>query len=106
MGVLAEKGAILSYSDPYVPILPPSAWPGHIELRSRDLSLEMLDDVDCVAILTDHKAFDYQELVRKATLVVDTRNAIKSGHDNVFRLGAPSSQSAVTKRSKQESKVA
>ena len=40
-------------------------------------------------IITDHKAFDYDALVAEADLIVDTRNAIKKPHPNVFKLGAP-----------------
>ena len=32
---------------------------------------------DCVVIITDHKAFDYDALLDEADLIVDTRNAIK-----------------------------
>jgi UDP-N-acetyl-D-mannosaminuronate dehydrogenase len=42
-----------------------------------------------VVIITDHKAFDYDAIVAEADIVVDTRNAIKTPHSNVFRLGAP-----------------
>ena len=44
---------------------------------------------DCVVIVTDHKAFDYNAIVAEADIVVDTRNAIKERHPHVFRLGAP-----------------
>ncbi len=33
-------------------------------------------------IVTDHSAFDYQALVRRARLVVDTRNALKGVNSN------------------------
>jgi UDP-N-acetyl-D-glucosamine dehydrogenase len=36
------------------------------------------DAADCVVIVTDHSAFDYAGLVKRAKLVVDTRNALKS----------------------------
>src|SRR5690349_15059999 len=89
MGLLHEKGARLSYIDPHVPALAGSAWPGGYDLRS--VSADTLSDraIDCVAILTDHRAFDYEALVAAASLVVDTRNAIKQPHPHVFRLGAP-----------------
>jgi UDP-N-acetyl-D-glucosamine dehydrogenase len=48
-----------------------------------------LADADAVVIVTDHKSFDYDEVVRHARLVVDSRNAIKGEHDHVFKLGAP-----------------
>jgi UDP-N-acetyl-D-mannosaminuronate dehydrogenase len=39
-------------------------------------------------ITTDHKTFDYARIVRDADVIVDTRNAIKGSHPNVFKLGA------------------
>jgi UDP-N-acetyl-D-mannosaminuronate dehydrogenase len=44
---------------------------------------------DCVAILTDHRAFDYEMLTASADLIVDTRNAIRNPQPHVFRLGSP-----------------
>jgi len=35
-----------------------------------------------VVIVTDHSAFDYQALLRRAPLVVDTRNALKGFHSS------------------------
>ena len=90
MGILREKGARLSYYDPFVPTLSSRAWPGNYELKSvASLSAATLADVDCVAILTEHRAVDYSALASAARLVVDTRNAIKERYPHVFRLGAP-----------------
>jgi UDP-N-acetyl-D-glucosamine dehydrogenase len=33
------------------------------------------DEYDCVTIVTDHSAVDYDELVERSALVVDLRNA-------------------------------
>jgi UDP-N-acetyl-D-glucosamine dehydrogenase len=88
MGLLHQKGARLSYMDPYVPAIAGRAWPGAYDLQA--VTPDALPiDVDCVAILTDHRAFDYDALVASAALVVDTRNAIKRRYPHVFRLGAP-----------------
>ena len=32
---------------------------------------------DCVLILTNHSRFDYGDIAERASLVVDTRNAMK-----------------------------
>jgi len=88
MGLLHERGARVSYSDPYVPVLSGRSWRGY-DLQSTTLSQAALAGVDCVAILTDHRATDYETLVTGAPLIVDTRNAIKTRHRHVFRLGAP-----------------
>jgi UDP-N-acetyl-D-glucosamine dehydrogenase len=90
MGLLNQAGVRLSYSDPFVPSLPGDRWPGGYDLVSQPMTRSTVEGVDCVAILTDHHAFDYNNLVATAALIVDTRNAIKSAHPHVLRLGAPS----------------
>ena len=90
MGLLHQAGARLSYADPYVPTLSGSRWPGGYDLISQPLTRSTLGDVDCVAILTDHRSIDYSHLASFAPLIVDTRNAIPTRHKHVFRLGAPS----------------
>jgi UDP-N-acetyl-D-glucosamine dehydrogenase len=69
--LLRQRGAEVSYSDPYVPAL---------QMDGLNLAAEPQDaaaTADCVVIVTDHAAFDYQALVRHAQLIVDTRNALK-----------------------------
>jgi UDP-N-acetyl-D-glucosamine dehydrogenase len=89
MGLLHQKGAQLSYADPHVPTLAARSWAGGHDLEAVPISMSTLSRVDCVAILTDHSAFDYGAIVAGAPLVVDTRNAIKQPHPHVFKLGAP-----------------
>jgi UDP-N-acetyl-D-glucosamine dehydrogenase len=79
MKILKDKGAVLSYSDPYIPTIREEGF----ELDSIELTNGYLGNVDCVVILTDHKEIDYTEVVRTAPLLVDTRNALKgrdAGH--------------------------
>jgi UDP-N-acetyl-D-glucosamine dehydrogenase len=70
--LLQKRGARVTYSDPFVPVL---------KLDQGQLAAEDLNTAaavaDCVVIITDHKAFDYRTLVDSAKLVVDTRNALK-----------------------------
>ena len=89
MGLLQARGAIVSYADPYVPSLRARDWSGPADLKAVDLVRGAIAQYDCVVIVTDHKTFDYAALVAEADLVVDTRNAIKTAHPHVFRLGAP-----------------
>jgi UDP-N-acetyl-D-glucosamine dehydrogenase len=89
MHLLQERGAKLAYSDPYVPALAATHWPGAVDMTSVALSAETVAQYDCVAILTEHRAFDYAMLAASADLIVDTRNAVKSPGTNVFRLGSP-----------------
>jgi UDP-N-acetyl-D-glucosamine dehydrogenase len=89
MSVLHEKGADLAYADPHVPTLAGRAWAGGYDLSSVSLTPSTLAGYDCVAILTEHRAFDYAMIVAASDLIVDTRNAIKQAHAHVVRLGAP-----------------
>jgi UDP-N-acetyl-D-glucosamine dehydrogenase len=89
MAVLNQRGARLSYHDPYVPELRGTDWPGGFDLSSTSLSPETLAQADCVVILTDHRILDYDAVVTHARLVVDTRNAIKVAYPHVFKLGVP-----------------
>ena len=71
MLLLQRRGGLLSYSDPHVP---------NLRLEGQDLEScpeEAAASADCAVIITDHSAFDYQALVSRAPLVVDTRNALK-----------------------------
>jgi UDP-N-acetyl-D-glucosamine dehydrogenase len=70
MGLLKKKGALLSYADPYVPSLDFLGEP----LQSYDLE-QGVARFDCVLIVTDHSAFNYETILEQAPLVFDTRNA-------------------------------
>ncbi|HEY7537130.1 MAG TPA: nucleotide sugar dehydrogenase [Gaiellaceae bacterium] len=62
--LLRNAGADVSYHDPHVP-----SFDG---MTSSPLEPE---DYDCVAIVTAHSSVDYAEVVRRAKVVVDFRNA-------------------------------
>ncbi|HET8579237.1 MAG TPA: nucleotide sugar dehydrogenase [Methylomirabilota bacterium] len=70
---LARKGAQVAYADPFVPEL---ALDG-LKLAATAPSAEAVAAADCVLILTNHTAFDYAMIADRASLVVDTRNAMK-----------------------------
>jgi UDP-N-acetyl-D-glucosamine dehydrogenase len=89
MAVLHKRGAIVSFHDPFIPTLSARDWPGNFDLHSVPLRPETLLEADCAIIVTDHSQFDYEAIVAQAPLVVDSRNAIKSTHSHVFKIGAP-----------------
>jgi UDP-N-acetyl-D-glucosamine dehydrogenase len=80
---LQEHGALVDYHDPLVPAL-----------RGFGLHSVALDKgagigaYDAVVIVTAHSAVDYQEVVEKAQLVIDLRNATAGlpGSDRVWKL--------------------
>ena len=79
--MLLAKGAKVSFADPHVS-----------ELQTNDESFtavpvtaETLRGTDCVVIIADHRAFDYDLIAREAPLIVDTRNALKDMRGNHIR---------------------
>ncbi len=83
--LLREKGAKVSYNDPYVPrVVGHREYPG-LELKSVPLTRALVRKCDAVIIATDHSAYDYDMIARNAKLVVDTRNAIKRRRKNVVK---------------------
>lgn len=64
---LRRLGAWVSYNDPHIPSVE--------GLESQPLSEEFLAGQDCVIVVTNHSAYDWDWVVRHASLVVDTRNA-------------------------------
>jgi UDP-N-acetyl-D-glucosamine dehydrogenase len=85
ISVFKEKGARVSYNDPYVPrSAGHREYPG-LDLRSVPLTAARLRSSDAVIIATDHSAYDYAWIVRHAPLVVDTRNAVKKKRKNVIK---------------------
>ena len=75
MELLQERGAVLSYSDPHIPVLPAMRHYDVPRLASEELTPDYLASLDCALIATDHTSFDYERIVKHAPLVVDTRNA-------------------------------
>ena len=80
--LLEQRGAELSYTDPFVPSLSEEGF----ELSSQQEG-QIDNSVDCVVICANHSAFDYVDIPERFSLVVDTRNALKGMKaPNVFRL--------------------
>jgi UDP-N-acetyl-D-glucosamine dehydrogenase len=71
MRLLEEMGADVAYHDPYVPTFREDG----IEHVSVELSDAELKRCDAVVIVTDHSTIDYQRIVNRVPVVVDTRNA-------------------------------
>jgi UDP-N-acetyl-D-glucosamine dehydrogenase len=72
VGGLHRRGAIVGYADPHVPTLRV----GETDLKALELTGEVLDEADCVVVLTDHPEFDYESIARHARLIVDTRQSV------------------------------
>ncbi len=84
MEILRNKGAVLSYSDPHVPVFPPMR-KHKFDLQSVELTPEALKNVNCVLLVTDHDDFPYDRIAAHAPLIVDTRGVYRNDEPNVVK---------------------
>jgi UDP-N-acetyl-D-glucosamine dehydrogenase len=81
--LLQKQGAQVAYNDPFFPAVGRGR---KYDLNMTCAALELIPDFDCVVIVTDHSSYDYAEIVARAQLVVDTRNATRGiDADNIVR---------------------
>jgi UDP-N-acetyl-D-glucosamine dehydrogenase len=83
--LLEERGASVVYHDPHIA----SFMEKGRRFDGQPLDDALLSTVDAVLIITDHTAVDYQRVVDRAALVVDTRNTtgtLKPGRATVVPL--------------------
>lgn len=86
MEELLKLGAELSYHDPHIPQLPRMRKHA-LAMSSQPLSVEWLEAQDCVLVVTDHSAVDWQLVLDRARLIVDPRNALArttGSHEHVI----------------------
>jgi UDP-N-acetyl-D-glucosamine dehydrogenase len=80
--LLLRRGASVTFSDPHVHGI-------HVDGRKLQSQETMagVEAADCVVILTNHSDFDYDAVVGRSKLIVDTRNALKGYEsDKIVRL--------------------
>jgi UDP-N-acetyl-D-glucosamine dehydrogenase len=77
MEELRERGAVIEYSDPYVPALEFAG----MKLQSVPITPARLRRSDCVVIATAHRSFPWEAILEHAPAIVDTRNALR-GHQS------------------------
>lgn len=75
--LLKREGAQVVYHDPYIPELHPHGW-WKEHMTSVELTDTLWDTVDAVVITTDHSCVYYGQVARKASVIIDTRNAMKN----------------------------
>jgi UDP-N-acetyl-D-glucosamine dehydrogenase len=76
--LLQNQGAEVNYNDPHVP----SIRMDDSVMKSVKLTKDLLQKADCVVIVTDHTAYDYDWIVQNSELIMDTRNATKKVKGN------------------------
>lgn len=77
MELLQEKGAKISYSDPYVANFPKMR-KYYFDLKSQPITSDLLAKMDCVVITTDHDEIDYEFILEHSKLIVDTRGVYRN----------------------------
>ena len=81
--LLQNDGAEVSYNDPYFPFIGKGR---HYDLQMKCAPVADVGKVDCVLIVTDHSDYDYEWIAQHASLIVDTRNAMRGIHaENIVR---------------------
>lgn len=80
--MLQEKGANVTFCDPYIP----SFDTGKNVLDGVPFSTDALKSADLVLIITDHSNIDYDVVLKESKLILDTRNAIKTRTEKVWRI--------------------
>jgi UDP-N-acetyl-D-glucosamine dehydrogenase len=88
MELLLQRGAQhLAFNDPHVNEV-------HLNgtvMASQELTDELISQADCVIITTDHSKYDFENTVKHANLIIDTRNATKcvqNAGGKIIRLGS------------------
>ncbi len=84
MELLRDKGAAVSYSDPWVPSFP-KLREHYFDLKSIDLTPQSVGSYDVVLLATNHDAFDYSMIQAHAKLIVDTRGVYLDPAPNIVR---------------------
>ena len=84
MELLKERGAIVEYTDPYVPVFPKMR-EHSFNLTSIDPTPDNISGYDLLLLATDHSNFDYDLFQQHAKLIIDTRGVYLKPYPNVVR---------------------
>lgn len=84
-----EKGADVSYHDPYCPVIRDDGHTNirHLPMQSTDLTPELLQNSDAVVVVTDHSNVDYALVRNNAKVTIDTRGVMNGINGNGVVIG-------------------
>ena len=84
MELLKYRGALIEYCDPHVPVFPKMR--SHkFDLKSVQLTPDLVASYDAVILATDHDKFDYEMILHNAKLIIDSRGQYRGQFDNVIK---------------------
>jgi UDP-N-acetyl-D-glucosamine dehydrogenase len=84
MELLKEKGAVVEYTDPHVPVFPKMR-NRSFDLKSVDPTPEKIAEYDVLLLSTNHSRFDYDMFKENANLIIDTRGVYTDSAENIVR---------------------
>ena len=84
MELLQEKGAIIDYVDPHVPVFPKMR-EHHFDLSSIEPTPEKIAEYDALILATNHSKFDYNLFKKNAQLIIDTRGVYSEANKNIVK---------------------
>jgi UDP-N-acetyl-D-glucosamine dehydrogenase len=83
---LNQLGAKVDYSDPHIPRFPDLGYHGpKFDLSSVNLTPSSIVNFDLIVISTNHDKFDYEMLLKNASLIVDTRGVYLKSNNKVIK---------------------
>jgi len=85
--LLQDAGANVIFNDPYCPVMKKTR-NFDLDVKSVELTPELLKSQDAVLVLTDHDVYDWDFVAEHAPLLLDTRNATKGveKRDHIVKL--------------------
>jgi len=84
MELFESRGAIVEYSDSYVPAFPKMR-AHNFDLNSIELTGNSIKSFDVVVLATDHDNFDYELIQKHAAIIIDTRGKYDPTLENVIK---------------------
>lgn len=84
MELFQEKGAIVDYTDPHVPVFPKMR-EHHFDLSSIEPTPDKITEYDVLILATNHSKFDYQIFKENAQLIIDTRGVYSEPSNNIVK---------------------
>ncbi|EEL31420.1 nucleotide sugar dehydrogenase [Bacillus toyonensis] len=83
--LLRDSGACVEYNDPHARSFTDKYGE---KVSSVELEYSRLSEYDCIILITNHKAYDSNMVVKNSKLIVDTRNAFKEFDDpKIIKIG-------------------
>jgi len=83
MDITSHKGGEVQYHDPFIPTIRTEE--GR-QFESVALKASVLKEADCVVLTTNHEVFDVDFIKAHSKMIVDLRNMIKEGSEEVYKL--------------------